>query len=73
VVRPGWGRAPTYCDQRHLDSAPRSGEDLLDVLMAFHHPTRRWLAELLEIEGPASVGRDSWWFATRRAIRDLAA
>ena len=25
--------------------------------MAFHHPTRRWLAELLEIEGPASVGR----------------
>ena len=34
-----------------------SGEDLLDVLMAFHHPTRRWLAELLEIEGPASVGR----------------
>jgi predicted ArsR family transcriptional regulator len=50
-------------DQRHLDSAPRrppgqeSGDDLLDVLMAFHHPTRRWLAELLEIEGPASVGR----------------
>ncbi len=25
--------------------------------MAFHHPTRRWLAELLEIEGPASVGQ----------------
>ena len=44
-------------DQRHLDSAPRSHDDLLDVLMAFHHPTRRWLAELLEIEGPASVGR----------------
>ena len=50
-------------DQRHLDSAPRrtpgeeSGDDLLDVLMAFHHPTRRWLAELLEIEGPASVGQ----------------
>ena len=44
-------------DQRHLDSAPRSGDELLDVLMAFHHPTRRWLAELLEIEGPASVGR----------------
>ncbi len=49
--------------QRHLDSAPRqpvgqeSGDDLLDVLMAFHHPTRRWLAELLEMEGPASVGR----------------
>jgi predicted ArsR family transcriptional regulator len=50
-------------DQRHQDSASQrtpsgeSGEDLLDVLMAFHHPTRRWLAELLEIEGPASVGR----------------
>jgi predicted ArsR family transcriptional regulator len=44
-------------DQRHLDSAPRSGDDLLNVLMAIHHPTRRWLAELLEIEGPASVGR----------------
>jgi predicted ArsR family transcriptional regulator len=25
--------------------------------MAFHHPTRRWLAELLEMEGPATVGR----------------
>src|SRR4051794_30667258 len=49
--------------ERHRDSAPQhssghdSGDDLLDVLMAFHHPTRRWLAELLEIEGPASVGR----------------
>jgi DNA-binding transcriptional ArsR family regulator len=49
--------------ERHRDSAPRRGsdsrrgDDLVDVLMAFHHPTRRWLAELLEIEGPASVGR----------------
>jgi predicted ArsR family transcriptional regulator len=49
--------------ERHRDSAPQhssaqdSGDDLLGVLMAFHHPTRRWLAELLEIEGPASVGR----------------
>lgn len=49
--------------ERHLDSAPtvaardESGEDLIGVLMAFHHPTRRWLAELLELEGPASVGR----------------
>ena len=49
--------------ERHRDSAPQhpsgqgSRDDLLDVLMAFHHPTRRWLAELLEIEGPASVGR----------------
>jgi DNA-binding transcriptional ArsR family regulator len=49
--------------QRHQDSTPayapgrESGNDLLDALMAFHHPTRRWLAELLDIEGPASVGR----------------
>jgi len=49
--------------ERHRDSAPQHptgqepADDLLDVLMAFHHPTRRWLAELLEIEGPASVGR----------------
>lgn len=50
-------------EHRHQDSAPlrtpgeETGEELLDVLMAFHHPTRRWLAELLEIEGPATVGR----------------
>jgi predicted ArsR family transcriptional regulator len=50
-------------ERRHQESAPtsstgqESGDELLDVLMAFHHPTRRWLAELLEIEGPASVGR----------------
>jgi predicted ArsR family transcriptional regulator len=49
--------------ERHRDSAPghapgrTSPDDLVDVLMAFHHPTRRWLAELLEIDGPASVGR----------------
>jgi DNA-binding transcriptional ArsR family regulator len=49
--------------ERHLDSAPAEDpgaaapDDLLDVLMAFHHPTRRWLFELLEMEGPASVGR----------------
>ena len=29
----------------------------MDVLVALHHPTRRWLAELLWIEGPATVGR----------------
>ena len=50
-------------EQRHRDSAPprapghESGDDLVDVLMAFHHPTRRWLAELLWVEGPATVGR----------------
>jgi predicted ArsR family transcriptional regulator len=49
--------------ERHLDSTPQvvpgeeTAADLVDVLMAFHHPTRRWLAELLAIEGPASVGR----------------
>ena len=29
----------------------------MDVLVALHHPTRRWLAELLWVEGPATVGR----------------
>src|SRR3954447_22181920 len=60
--------------ERHQDSAPHprrqdSGDDLLDVLMAFHHPTRRWLAELLEIEGPASVGR----LAARTALAGRSA
>ena len=32
------------------------GTDLIDVLIAFHHPTRRWLHEILALEGPASVG-----------------
>ena len=27
------------------------------MLIALHHPTRRWLAELLWVEGPATVGR----------------
>lgn len=41
---------------RHrLDDAP--SQDLVDTLIAFHHPTRRWLCELLSLEGPASVGR----------------
>lgn len=49
--------------ERHLDSTPsappgeESGTALLDVLAAFHHPTRRWLCELLAVEGPASVGQ----------------
>ena len=30
--------------------------DLIDVLVALHHPTRRWLVELLNVEGPATVG-----------------
>ena len=28
----------------------------MDVLIAFHHPTRRWLLEVLGVEGPATVG-----------------
>ena len=51
--------------ERHLHTSPVSGEELgtetgsalLDVLTAFHHPTRRWLCELLSVEGPATVGR----------------
>jgi DNA-binding transcriptional ArsR family regulator len=48
--------------ERHSDSAPaeapgaEAGADLLDVLIAFHHPTRRWLCEVLSAEGPANVG-----------------
>jgi hypothetical protein len=47
---------------RHQDTRPRrtpgaeSGPELLDVLMAFHHPTRRWLCEVLAADGPANVG-----------------
>ena len=36
---------------------PDTGTTLLDVLIAVHHPTRRWLVELLWVEGPATVGR----------------
>ena len=49
-------------DLRHQDSAPvrtpgaETGADLLDALIAFHHPTRRWLCEVLSSEGPAKVG-----------------
>lgn len=51
--------------ERHSDTSPsapadlgsETGNALLDVLTAFHHPTRRWLCELLVIEGPATVGR----------------
>ena len=49
--------------ERHRTTAPpappgnESGDELLDVLIAFHHPTRRWLAELIGVEGPTTVGR----------------
>ena len=50
--------------ERHAATSPASvdtlgsetGNALLDVLTAFHHPTRRWLCELLAVEGPATVG-----------------
>ena len=49
-------------DERHRNSAPatppgsESGSELVDVLIAFHHPTRRWLLEVLGVDGPATVG-----------------
>jgi DNA-binding transcriptional ArsR family regulator len=43
-------------EERHVVDAGASTE-LMDVLIALHHPTRRWLVELLWVEGPASVGR----------------
>lgn len=49
-------------DQRHVDSEPAQrawppeGDDLVDALIALHHPTRRRLYELLELQGPAPVG-----------------
>jgi DNA-binding transcriptional ArsR family regulator len=50
---------------RHVDTAPtdvdalgaESGAALLEALSAFHHPTRRWICELLAVEGPATVGQ----------------
>lgn len=49
--------------ERHLDSAPRPipernpSEELAELLVAFHHPIRRWLTELLGVDGPANVGQ----------------
>ncbi len=42
--------------ERHVVQ-PDVSTELMDVLIALHHPTRRWLVELLWIEGPATVGR----------------
>ena len=42
---------------RHRDSAPaRSGPELIDQLVAYHHPTRQRILEALSLRGPASVG-----------------
>ena len=43
-------------ETRH-ELGPDTGHELMDLLIAFHHPTRRWLLEILGLEGPASVGR----------------
>ena len=49
--------------QRHQDTAPVAAaprdpsEELAALLVAFHHPLRRWLTELLGVEGPANVGQ----------------
>jgi DNA-binding transcriptional ArsR family regulator len=43
-------------EERHRIEAD-AGTGMMDVLIALHHPTRRWLAELLWVEGPATVGR----------------
>lgn len=38
--------------------AERSPSDeLAELLVAFHHPIRRWLTELLGVSGPANVGQ----------------
>ncbi|HEX3931665.1 MAG TPA: ArsR family transcriptional regulator [Nocardioides sp.] len=48
--------------ERHLTSAPRPpaerdpSDELAELLVAFHHPIRRWLTELLGVQGPANVG-----------------
>lgn len=48
---------------RHIDSAPRPrpatavGADLLDALVALHHPARRRLYEILTVGEPGSVGQ----------------
>jgi DNA-binding transcriptional ArsR family regulator len=47
--------------ERHVDSAPltvgSSSDALADLLVAYHHPVRRWLCELLAVGGPAKVGQ----------------
>src|SRR4051794_7163950 len=46
--------------ERHLHSRPQDqdpSEELAALLIAFHHPVRRWLTELLSVEGPANVGQ----------------
>jgi DNA-binding transcriptional ArsR family regulator len=56
--------------ERHRGSAPQPvadrspGDELAELLMAFHHPVRRSLTEILGVEGPANVGQ----LATRTGL-----
>jgi DNA-binding transcriptional ArsR family regulator len=49
--------------ERHLVPTPPPipeqdpSDELAALLIAFHHPLRRWLTELLSVEGPANVGQ----------------
>lgn len=44
-------------DERHADSAPsREGPELIEQLIAYHHPTRQRILECLALHGPAPVG-----------------
>src|SRR3954467_5387560 len=49
--------------ERHRDSAPRPArerspsDELAELLVAFHHPIRRWLTELLAVGGPPNGGQ----------------
>ena len=52
----GWGHASQDRRGAALRGAWGSATEMMDVLIALHHPTRRWLAELLWVEGPATVG-----------------
>ena len=43
--------------ERHQDTAPAtSGPELIDQLVAYHHPARQRILEVLSMDGPASVG-----------------
>lgn len=43
--------------ERHRDTAPvATGPELIDQLVAYHHPTRQRILEALSVHGPASVG-----------------
>jgi DNA-binding transcriptional ArsR family regulator len=43
---------------RHRDTVPPAGgPELVEQLVAFHHPTRQRILECLSLHGPATVGR----------------